>query len=322
MALFDMALYLVPKAVKERFGQAVQERARQVIDERSGQAVQEQARRVSGQLVENPSLSAKLIPYQADNLSYLVPPPNRDGVRLCKAGLPIPPENLWWGYAKTSEEYLAGGKAHVERMRSIVSESGFSFKEGGRLLELGCAAGRMLRWFHDLSGSCEVWGADISAEHVLWCQQYLTPPFRFTTMTTFPHLPFADSYFDFIYAGSVFTHIADLADAWLLELRRVLQPDGRIYVSIFDNHVIDTILSWPDDPTHFGYWLRNLLLSFAQTSRFREAGFNIFTINRGPLTAETFIDRGYIRQVWGSFFSRISFHEEGYGFQTGLLLGK
>lgn len=53
-----------------------------------------------------------------------------------------------------------------------------------------------------------------------------TPSFRFVTTTTLPHLPFADGYFHMIHAGSVFTHIADLAEAWLLEIRRVLARAG------------------------------------------------------------------------------------------------
>jgi len=46
---------------------------------------------------------------------------------------------------------------------------------------------------------------------MLWCQQRMSPLFKFATTTSFPHLPFEDGYFDFVYAGSVFTHITDLA---------------------------------------------------------------------------------------------------------------
>ena len=49
---------------------------------------------------------------------------------------------------------------------------------------------------------------------------------NFATVTTAPHLPFADGYFDFAYCSSVFTHISDLADAWLLELRRIVRSGG------------------------------------------------------------------------------------------------
>ena len=96
----------------------------------------------------------------------------------------------------------------------------------------------MLRWLEDVADKCEVWGTDISGEHILWCKQNMSPPFHFFITTTNPHLPFPDNYFDVIYAGSVFTHIDDLADTWMLELRRIMKPGGRAYITIHDNHTI------------------------------------------------------------------------------------
>lgn len=78
----------------------------------------------------------------------------------------------------------------------------------------------MIRWLTKEAKAGEVWGVDIAGSHILWCQQNLPAPFKFATTTSFPHLPFEDNYFDLIYAGSVFTHIADLAESWLLELRQ------------------------------------------------------------------------------------------------------
>jgi ubiquinone/menaquinone biosynthesis C-methylase UbiE len=95
-------------------------------------------------------------------------------------------------------------------MRNLLDEDGFQFLPGQRIMELGCAAGRMLRCFSEEAKNSEVWGTDISSEHIIWCQQNLSPPFNFFTNTTAAHLPFPDSYFDLIYAGSVFTHISEL----------------------------------------------------------------------------------------------------------------
>src|SRR6185437_620486 len=81
-------------------------------------------------------------------------------------------------------------------------------------------------------------GVDIWASAILWCKEWLSPPFHFATTTICPHLPFEDRYFDFIFAGSVFTHIEDLTDAWFLELRRILRPGGKLYFSVNDRHAI------------------------------------------------------------------------------------
>jgi len=45
-------------------------------------------------------------------------------------------------------------------------------------------------------------------------------------------LPFEDSSFDLVYCGSVFTHVSDLADAWFLELRRILRKGGYAYINL------------------------------------------------------------------------------------------
>src|SRR5262249_5786559 len=141
--------------------------------------------------------------------------------------LPVPPEELWAGYGPTLEAYLQSGNEHVRSMREILERSGMPVASAQRVLDFGCAAGRMLRWLHDEASVCEIWGTDIRSSHMIWCKQCLSPPFHFATTTINPHLPFEDRYFGLIYAGSVFTHIDDLADAWLLELRRVLRPGGR-----------------------------------------------------------------------------------------------
>ena len=86
-------------------------------------------------------------------------------------------------------------------------------------------------------------GVDINAKHINWCQLNLGPPFFFATTTTAPHLPFEDGYFDLIYSGSVFTHISDLADAWLLELRRIVRKGGYLYITIHDKRTVEVLLT-------------------------------------------------------------------------------
>jgi SAM-dependent methyltransferase len=143
-------------------------------------------------------------------------------------------EKLWMGYGPTIENFLSSGKVDVEKMKKILGSVGFRIQDGNRVLDLGCASGRMIRWLNGFAEQCEIWGVDISAEHIIWCQQHLSPPFNFAAVTTSPHLPFEDGYFDLIYCGSVFTHIADLADAWLLELKRIARPGGKLYVTVHD----------------------------------------------------------------------------------------
>jgi ubiquinone/menaquinone biosynthesis C-methylase UbiE len=281
--------------------------------------------KISESVMRDPHLSEKFFPYKADQTSYIILKSSEQGRKQGDLGLPVPPENLWEGYGTSTEDFLNSGKVHVDKMKKILESSFFRIREGNRVLELGCASGRMIRWLDDFAKQCEIWGVDISANHIIWCQQHLSPPFNFATVTTAPHLPFEDGYFDLIYCGSVFTHIADLADAWLLELKRIVRRGGRLYITIHDRHTADLIINHPEKVYDTGGLVddepRNLLLSYQRKEDFSSLDFNMFTISRGPMS-QVYYDIDYLRQHWGRFLNVLSVTPEAYGYQTAIVLEK
>jgi SAM-dependent methyltransferase len=226
--------------------------------------------------------------------------PNADG--------PIPPRGL------RTLGYSVSGRLHVEQMRTIVEASGFSFERPGRILDFGCGAGRMIRHLRDVAETCEIWGTDISAAHIYWCKQHLSPPFHFATTTKVPHLPFEDRSFQFIYCGSVFTHIDDLADAWLLELRRILAPGGRLYLTIHDDHTVALFESGRYEAAAIVTYMKSAAI-------YREAkdGFGMFTIGRDD-ASQVFYDLEYFSKTLRSMFEILSVTREAYFYQTAILL--
>ena len=151
--------------------------------------------------------------------------------------LPVPPAELWLGYGNDAESYVASGREDVERMATILADASFDLQNpSGPILDLGCGGGRMIRQLLPAATRTEVWGLDVSARHIAWLKTHLSPPFRFAVNTVLPHLPFPDGTFHCIYCGSVFTHIDDLAEAWWLELRRVLAPRGLLFCTLHDDH--------------------------------------------------------------------------------------
>jgi SAM-dependent methyltransferase len=249
-------------------------------------------------------------------------------------GLHIPPRPFWIGYGndfgdKGKEWYITKGKRDVNKMLEIATSSDFSLTPGSRILEMGCAAGRMIRHLKIFSDSCEIWGVDVNSPLVNWCKGNLSPPFHFATTTTLPHLPFADSYFDFIYTGSVFTHIDDLADAWLLELRRILSSKGRLYITIHDRNTIKLL-----DKGYFydatGYFtdknskeveLTTKVNSNSTYNRVKDT-FGMLVIGRDYMS-QVFYDVNYFRKMGTScMYDILSVTEEAYGHQTAVLLKK
>lgn len=249
------------------------------------------------------------LPYRPSARAYSLP------LRRPRAGaLPVPPRELWIDYAGSEEEFLAGGREHVARMRELCAAHDKPLEEAGRILELGCASGRMLRWLEDLTPRCEVWGADISAEHVFWCKTHLCPPFHTLLSTTDPRLPFEDRSFGLVFAGSVFTHVDDLADAWFQELRRILRPGGALYVTLHDKHTVELFQT--------RYAERELARYLASCPEFPElcrGDWGMFTVGRS-YKAQVFYDRQWLLEGLAGSFRELAWEQEAYTYQTGLLL--
>jgi ubiquinone/menaquinone biosynthesis C-methylase UbiE/ketosteroid isomerase-like protein len=267
-------------------------------------------RKIRAATVQDASLfqQTAYIPFKP-GLNFVIPPPQATDFAPASSELPIPPKQLWLGY-----NYPAHGETHVRKMLEIVYASDFSFKKNDRILDLGCGAGRMIRHLKGLSETCEIWGTDISAEHIYWCKQHLSPPFNFATTTKVPHLPFEDRSFHLIYCGSVFTHIDDLADAWLLELKRILAPGGRVYLTIHDNHTIEMF--------ERGQYHDNEIIRRTRSDEtYRQAkdSFGMFTVGRDN-DSQVFYDTGYFSKTLRSIFDIISVTQEAYFYQTAFLL--
>lgn len=272
---------------------------------------------------EDPSIAAKYSPHPKEeaiwilpNLSYVCSDENTEDK------IAVPPQELWDGHWTTIDDYLASGRRHFEKMMDIIDASAFLLEQKSRILDFGCGTGRIIRYFRRVMNRYQVWGVDIRARHILWNNEHLCPPFRFATVTTFPHLPFEDNYFDLIYAGSVFTHISELAEAWLLELRRILRPNGRCYITVRDNHSLQILLSSsPSHPLH-GTPMHQQLIALENENHFMRSGFSTIVIFRAPDRAQVFYDTDYLRKTWGTFFHLLSITPEAFGYQSAVLMSK
>ena len=263
----------------------------------------------------------KYAPYQPLPDSYVVSKPARQSDEGPDKGLPIPPSSRL--FEDSVEQWLLHGQQDTETMRSALAAAGHSFRKGDRILDWGCRNGRMLRWLLDLSDCCEIWGADISATDIVWCEQNLSPPFHFVTTSSSPHLPFEDRSFKLIFAGSVFTHIDDLATAWFLELRRILEPGGMLYFTIHDKHTID-LFRGPAWRTTYRrsrcHWpLGQRLLHDKHTSALAQSDFARFTIRHG-VDLQVFRDVDHLCKTLESWWRIVSVQEEAFAWQTGILM--
>lgn len=233
-------------------------------------------------------------------------------------GLPLPPKRLWQRWGLTPESYLEGGRRDVSAMLDAIAEADGD-PNPERILDFGCAEGRMLRFLHDGAGR-ELWGVDINADRIVWAQQHLSPPLRLAVTTTAPHLPFMDAYFDLVYAVSVFTHIAELADAWFLEVLRVVRPGGHVYLTIHDEHSVDVLLSRAraegTQPE-----MVELLTDFDARTHTLDHDWLYFAIHADP-GAQVFYRGDDLVRRWSLLADLRSRKLEAIGYQTSLVFRK
>lgn len=267
----------------------------------------------------NRYLTGKYVPLERPTAPEVVVLSGRPDDPVGSDGLPVPPQGLWLGYARTADEYIVGGRHDVETMLRLLRSAGASMDEFVRVLDVGCGAGRMLRAFPDV-GRRELWGVDISAPHIEWCERHLTPPMHFATTTTLPHLPFEDAKFDLIWCGSVFTHISELATAWLLELRRVVRPRGWIYVTVHTKRSIELLEGrYADDALSGGF--AHSITGIPATRQFQSSRSLELIIGSDP-DSQVFYDADGIAERWSRLLDVASVTEEAHDYQAAIVLQK
>lgn len=268
-------------------------------------------------LHENPMLSAKLYPPPDDIRMRALIDRTEQATRVTGEVFPVPPQDLMEGYGPSIDRYLISADDHFARMKALVEASGLLFGDRNLAgLDFGCAAGRLIRRFAPHAAEKKFYGVDISVSHIEWCQRHLSPPFTFLNTTTFPHLPFADRSFDLIYAGSVFTHISNLADMWILELARLLKPGGRIYLTVHDRNSVRILREKSPD-----FFLCRIANDLDRETGFMSRPFGMVTHRRSAKHAMVFYEESFLKEHWGQYLKVYSYTHEAYGYQSAVVLG-
>jgi len=228
------------------------------------------------------------------------------------AGLPIPPDRLLTSWNDDVPTWLATGREHAAVIKDAVARHGGSFAQGGRALEWGCAAGRVLRHFAPEAQRAEVWGIDVHESAVRWSRANLSPPFLFATVTQLPHLPFSDAAFNVVWGVSVMTHIEHLEDMWLLELRRILRPGGLLLLTIHDEATLDHIAE------------HGAAGALGLPGHLEEARRREVCVVRGAdwRFCYTFFKRSWVEREWGRWFEVLEHREMAVGFQALVVMAK
>jgi ubiquinone/menaquinone biosynthesis C-methylase UbiE len=191
---------------------------------------------------------------------------------------------------------------------------------------LGCATGRVLRHFALQKKDYEIYGADLNRNHVRWMQEYLPTNLKVFQNTALPSLPLPDNSISVLYAFSVFTHIDDFEEAWIMEINRILKPGGIAIVTIHSE------LTWNNmektSPVFHGLALMKEHIKDWQISIqlfekpmpqskivFRDSHANVYN-------TIVFHSWEYIYKVWGRLMHVLTIDAQAHGYQDAVVLKK
>jgi SAM-dependent methyltransferase len=163
---------------------------------------------------------------------------------------------------------------------------------GRRVLDAGCGAGPLLAELRDRGA--EVSGFDPSAGMLELARRRLGPDADLRIADLNDPLPYPDAAFDDVIASLVLHYLEDWAPA-LAELQRVLEPGGRLLISVDHPFAIHAIhrhegratnyfqtYNWTEtwdhtgEPVPMSFWNRPL---HAMTDAFTAAGFQLTRIS-------------------------------------------
>lgn len=166
--------------------------------------------------------------------------------------------------------------------------------DGKHILDFGCGAGRTLRHFTAEAAEAELWGCDIDEESIHWMQEQMCPPFHAFVNGPEPPLDQPDASFDLIWAISVFTHLASSWSRWLVELHRILKPEGLLIVTFMGRGMSQEIAGEPWDENNFG-------MNVIKHGQSWDLG--------GPMVLHS---PWWIEEHWGRAFEIVSLTQDGF----------
>jgi len=232
----------------------------------------------------------------------LVDPP----LPITDDGIPVPPLDLIYLVVGTREPvgFIEGGKkiAH-QGIVDALHKHQLDLNDFQAVLDFGCGCGRLMRHWKSLTKP-RLYGTDYNPVLIEWCKSNL-PFAQFQVNQLEPPLNYSDSQFDFIFAGSVFTHFPEaLQFAWLTELRRILMHGGYLMLTTSGEH-----------------YAKNLPLPLQK--RFYAGQFVAIQENQaGTNLCSAYHSEKYVRENLTRHFAVVDFIPTGWDTQDIVLLRK
>jgi SAM-dependent methyltransferase len=266
------------------------------------------------QLYDN--LEQRNLVYSANNKKVLTDKNINNYLRLDIADIPATEDREGY-YDNRHLEYWLSGLSDYQKIYSSLK---LGISAGYKILDFGGASGRNARHFAAYHPKAEVTVADTNTNHIDYINNRFSGNLRGIKLSNLPVLPFADDYFDFIYAFSVFTHIDTFETSWLAELARVLKPGKKAYLTIHsehtwsllpDAHVFNVI---KDNPVFQACWHQGQAMPEERIVCSYAPGLDY--------SCNIFLRNDYIKKVWNKFLKVKDIIFGAQDYQTAVVVSK
>lgn len=222
-------------------------------------------------------------------------------------------------------EYWISGYNDFLLIEKLAETYGSPITTNSKVLEFGCASGRVLRHFMAQRSGIKLWGCDLKLRHIEWVRQHLGKDCRLLHNTTFPYIPIPDCTLDVFFAYSVFTHIDDFELLWLSEINRCLKTNGLAIVTI---HSSNTWVNVPNLPLFEKYSsLQRHIKDFEITRELFEGGLPdqktvLWWDSAANYNCDVYYSTQYIKNEWGRYFEIAAVLDSMHGYQDVVVLRK
>jgi SAM-dependent methyltransferase len=180
--------------------------------------------------------------FSRNALAELNKPEIRQLIAQTAPHIPLPPPHLFHFVTSNTdvECYHNTGLDSCVLFNKLVADAGLLLDGSRRILDFGCGVGRIARHWHLPAQS--IYGTDYNPNLILWCRRYLAG--NFDTNPLVGRTRYPDAQFDFVYAFSVFSHLAKPAQTfWIQEYARIVKPRGFLLLTINGDYFLPQLSS-------------------------------------------------------------------------------
>lgn len=211
-------------------------------------------------------------------------------IKLDKSPLPKIEDREGY-YGIMHHNYWLSGLRDIQQIDNWMDANSKTYTS---VLDLGCSSGRLLRHFHTYKNE-EVYGCDINKLHVDWVLKYLPKEIVVFQNTSIPHINLPDNSLDLITAFSVFSHIESFDTTWIMEIKRVLKPNGVAWLTVNDDNIWHELSN--DYPIYQSLIKRDPY--FKINNRFIDDKIILRYDDNKSYTSHVFYKEKYIQSTWG-----------------------